>query len=385
MIAVTLNFLYFFLFLNAYLFYVLILSVSFLQTSSTMSLISEPSLEPVLSSANAVSSTPHSLTVLSHSKHPSVSYSGDSGFPMSAPSAALCLEEGSNTVVVPSSGHSVAPPRMPYLPQMVPVPPPRVSSGSAPCGEHVTSANLVRLSRKPDSSRNFFQAVPASSVEHLCSSANEEAQGLETDVAKETEKKEQRTDAKMLNVPVSKTSNGQGKGQIPEERDQQGTCRDNSALSSQGKDVETALEELWALELPAHMPEVHSKNDSILNPVYEPSVVALDRRDVFPDTKNQLGFAVKQEQELKAEVPHETKVDGGPDLVKKRQGRERTPRKAGTANMNRARGDQENEQFRSSTVTPGSVESIWKAEWDLPCISKPPVERISASGQAGTE
>lgn len=348
-----------------------------------MSLFSEPSLEPVLSSANAVSSTPHSSTVLSHSKHPSVSHGGDSAFSVSAPSAAL--EEGSNTVAVPSSGHSVAPSRMPCLPQMVPVPPPRVSSGSATCGEHVTSANLVRLSRKPDSSRNVFQALPASSVEHLCSSANEEVQGLQNDLAKETEKEEQRTDPKMSSVPVSKTSNGQGKGQIPEERDQQGTCRGNSALSSQGKDVETALEELWALELSAHVPEVHSKNDSILNPVYEPSVVALDRRDVFPDTKNQLSFAAKREQKLKAEVPHETKVDGGPDLVKKRQGREGTPRKAGTANMNRAGGDQENEQFRNSAVTPGSPESIWKAEWDLPCISKPPIERISASGQAGTE
>jgi len=147
--------------------------------------------------------------------------------------------------------------------------------------------------------------------------------------------------------------------------------------------VETALDELWALEL--SVPEVHAENDSGLNPVYEPSVVALDRWDVFPDTKNQVDFVVEQGQELKAEVPHETKVDGCPDLVKKRQGRERTPRKAGTANMNKARGDQENEWFGSSAVTPESPENVWKADWDLPRVSKPPIERISASGQAGTE
>ncbi|KAM6051315.1 uncharacterized protein LJ206_016697 [Theristicus caerulescens] len=346
-----------------------------------MSLISEPSLEPVPSSANADSSNaPHSLTVLSHSKHPSASHSGDSTVPASAPSAALCIEEGSNTVVLPTSGHSAAPPRVPCLPQTVPVPPPRLSSGYATRGQQMTSASLVRPSRKPDSSRNASQAVVASSGELLCRSANVEAQGLEYDLAKETEKKEQRTDPKISSVPISNALNGQGKGQIPKELDQQGAFRDNSALPSQGRSVETALDELWALELAAHVPEVHAKNDSVLNPVYEPSVVALDRWDVFPDTKNQLGFVVEQGQELKAEVPRETKVDGCPDLVKKRQGRERT-RKAGTANTSKTRGDEENEQLRSSAVAPESPENIWKAEWDLPCVSKPPIERISASGQ----
>ncbi|XP_068065351.1 uncharacterized protein [Anomalospiza imberbis] len=194
-------------------------------------------------------------------------------------------------------------------------------------------------------------------------------------MAKETEKKEQRTDPRISSVPISK------KGQIPKELHQQGALRDNSALSSQGRSVETALDELWALELPAHVPEAHAKNDSVLDSVNEPSVVALDRWDVFPDTKNPLGFVVEQGQELKAEVPHETKVYHCPDLSKKRQGRDRTLRKAGTANMNKARGDQENEQFRSSTVTPESPENFGKAEWDLPCVSKPPIERISASGQ----
>uniref|UniRef100_A0A8B9IZB5 Uncharacterized protein n=1 Tax=Amazona collaria TaxID=241587 RepID=A0A8B9IZB5_9PSIT len=153
-------------------------------------------------------------------------------------------------------------------------------------------------------------------------------------------------------------------------------------LPSQGKSAETALDELWALELSTHVPDIQAENDSTLNPVYEPSVVALDRWDVFPDTKKQLGFAVEKGQELKAEVLRETKVDGCPDQVKKRQSRDRTA-KAGAANVNKARGDQENEQFRSPAVTPESPEHIWKAELDLPCASKPPIERISASGQAG--
>lgn len=349
-----------------------------------MSLISEPSLEPVPSSASADSSnTPRSLTVLSHSKHPSASHSGDSEVPTSAPLAVPCPGEGSSTVVLPASGHpATPPPYMTCLPQTAPLPPPRISSGYATCGEQITSA---RLSRKPDSSRNASQVVPASSLELLCSSANVEAQGLEHTLGKETGKKEQRTDPRISSVLISNALNGQGRGQIPKELDQQGAFRDNSALSSQGKSAETALDELWALELSAHVPEIQAKNDSALNPVYEPSVVALDRWDVFPDTKKQLGFAVEKGQELKAEVLHETKVDGCPDQVKKRQSRDRTPKKAGTANMNKARGDQENEQFRSSAVTPESPENIWKAELDLPCASKPPIERISASGQAGTE
>uniref|UniRef100_A0A8C3UNX7 Uncharacterized protein n=1 Tax=Catharus ustulatus TaxID=91951 RepID=A0A8C3UNX7_CATUS len=215
----------------------------------------------------------------------------------------------------------------------------------------------------------------------LCRSADVEARGLGYDVAKETEKKEQRTDPKISSVPISNTL----KGQLPKELHQQGALRDNSALSSQGRCVETALDELWPLELPAHVPEVHAKNDNVLDSVNEPSIVALDRWDVFPDTKNQLGFVEEQGQELKAQVPHETEVHHCPDLGKKRQGRDRALRKAGTANMNKAKGDQENEQFRSSAVTPESPENFGKTEWDLPCVSKPPIERISASGQAGSE
>ncbi|XP_048178937.1 paxillin isoform X3 [Corvus hawaiiensis] len=353
----------------------LMASLSDFKTSSTMSLISESSLEPVPCSANADSSnTHHSLTVLSHSKHPSASHSGNSTAPTSVPSADPCIEEGSETAVLPSSGHPAAPPPVPGLAQTVPVPPPRSSSGYATRGEQVTSASLVHLSRKPDSSRSTSQAVPASSVELLCRSANVEAWGLGYDLA-ETEK-EQRTDLKISSVPISNAL----KGQVPKELHQQGALRDNSALSSQGRSVKTALDELGALALPTHVPEVHAKN-VVLDSVNEPSVVALDWWDVFPDTKNQLGFVVEQGQELKAEVLHET----NPDLGKKRQGRDRTPRKAGIDNMNKARGDQENEQFRSSAVTPESPESFGKAEWDLPCVSKPPIERISASGQAGTE
>lgn len=345
-----------------------------------MSLISDSSLERVPSSASADSSvTAHSLTVLSHSKHPSASHSGDSTVPTFVPSADPCIEEGSNTAVLPLSGHPAAPPPVPPLAQTVPVPPPRSSSGYVTRGEQVASASLVQLNRKPDSSRNVSQAAPASSAELLCRSANVEAWGLGYDMAKETEK-EQRTDPKISSVPISNAL----KGQIPKELHQQGALRDSSSLSSQGRSVETALDELWALELPAHVPE-NAKNDNVLDSVNEPPVVALDRWDVFPDTKNQLGFVVEQGQELKAEVPHETKVDHCPDLGKKRQGRDRTPRKAGTANMNKARGDQEIEQLRRSAVTPESPENFGKAEWDLPCVSKPPIERISASGQAGIE
>ncbi|KAK2523010.1 Pxn [Columba guinea] len=262
----------------------LMASLSDFKTSSTMSLISEPSLEPVPSSANADSSnTPPSLTVLSHPRHPPASHSEDTAVPTAAP-------------------------RMSCLPQTVPVPPPRVSSGSFTRGEQMTCASSVRLSRKPDPSRNVFQAVPASRVELLCRSANVEAQSLENHLAKETEKKQQRTDPKISSVPISSTLNGQGKGQIPKELDQQGAFRDSSARSSQSRDVEAALEELWALDLSACVPEVHPENDSVLNPVCEPSVVALDRCDVFPDTKSQLGFVVEQGQELKAKAAHEAKI-----------------------------------------------------------------------------
>ncbi|XP_071880382.1 paxillin isoform X3 [Anas platyrhynchos] len=348
----------------------LMASLSDFKTSSTISLISEPSPELVPSSADADSSdSHHSLAVLCSSKHPSASHSGDLAAPTSAPSAG----EGSHVVALPASGHSAAPTRVPSLPQTVPVPPPRVSSAAR--GEQLTSAGLVRLSRKPDSSRKASQAVPASSMEFLCRSDEVEAQGLE--LAKESEKKEQRTDPKISSVPISNT--GQGNRQIAKDPGQQGAFRDNSALPSQGKSVETALDELWALELAEHLPEVHAKHERVLSPVCEPSVMALDRRDIFPDTKKQLGFVVEQGQELKA--PREIQVDGCPDLGQKRQSRGRTPRKSGAATMTKARGEQENEQFTSSVVAPQPPENLWKTDWDQLHVSKAPIERISASGQ----
>lgn len=348
-----------------------------------MSLIPEPSLELVPDSADADSSSiPPSLTVLSPSKCPSVRHSGDVAVPAGSSSAVLCAEEGISTVVWPASGQCATLPRVSSLPQMVPVPPPRVSSVSATRGEQMASASLVRLVGKPDSSRKTSHAVPR--AELLCRSAKVEAQGLE--LAKESEKKEQRSDPKLSSVSVSNTGiSDQGKEQAAKELDQQGVFRDNSALPSQGRSVKAALDELWALELSEHVPEVHRKGDSILSPVRDPSVVGLDQWAVFPDTEKQLGFAVERGQEQKAEVSPEIQVGGCPELVKKRQGRERTPRKADTANMNKAGEDGENEQIRSSAVAPESLENTWKAEWDLPCLSKPPIERISASGQAGTE
>ncbi|XP_052545826.1 paxillin isoform X5 [Tympanuchus pallidicinctus] len=340
----------------------------------TMSLIPEPSLEPDSADADS-SSIPPSLTMLSPSRCPSVRHSGDVAVPAGSPSAVLCAEEGISTVVWPASGHCATLPRVPSLPQMVPVPPPRVSSVSATRGEQMASASLVRLAGKPDSSRKTSQAVPR--AELLCRSAKVEAQGLE--LAKESEKKEQRSDPKLSSISVSNTGiSDQGKEQAAKELGQQGVSRDNSALPSQGKSVKAALDELWALE---HVPEVHRKGDSILSPVCDPSVVDLDQWAVFPDTEKQLGFAVERGQEQEAEVSPEIQVGGCPELVKKRQGRERTPRKAGTANMNKAGEDGENEQIRSSAVAPESPENTWKAEWDLPCLSKPPIERISASGQ----
>ncbi|XP_062445769.1 paxillin isoform X2 [Rhea pennata] len=359
-------------------FSLLILSISSLQTSSTMSLISEPSLELVPNSTSAdFNKPPHILTVLSHSKPASAGHSGDLAVTTFGPSAVLHIEEGSNNVGPPPSGRSATPPRVPSLLQTGPVPPPRVSSSSAVRGEQMTSASLVRPSRKPDFSR---KAVPASSVEPLSRPTNVEAQGLEYDLVIETEKKEQGIEPQTSNIPVSNIGiNGQGKGQIPKELDRQGAFGGSSAFFSEHRSVETALDELWALQLSEHAPEVRAENDSISNPVHEPSVVALDRWDVFPDTKKQLGFVAQQEQKLKAEVPYEVAVDICSDLTKKRQGRERTPKKAGT-NINKTR-DQENEQIKSPTVVAETPENVWKAEWDLLCVSKPPIERISASGQ----
>uniref|UniRef100_A0A8C3SVH0 Uncharacterized protein n=1 Tax=Chelydra serpentina TaxID=8475 RepID=A0A8C3SVH0_CHESE len=221
-------------------------------------------------------------------------------------------------------------------------------------------------------------------MESLSVPSNAEAHSQGLDEAKTTEKKEHRTETNLTTVPVSSPSiTSQVKVQTPKESAQQAIFRDNSTFPSQkdGK-MEAALDELWDLELSEFKPELYSENDHVLQSVCEPDIVAVDRWDVFPDTKGQLGLGAEQEQKQDAEVEHESRTGISPDIAKKRQSRERT-RKGGPSKSKPGE-DREREQVRSPTVTPETAENVWKDELDLLSVSKPPVERISWAGSIVT-
>nr|XP_032643570.1 paxillin isoform X2 [Chelonoidis abingdonii] len=362
----------------------LMASLSDFKAVSTMSLISEPSLELLSSPTNPDSiDSPPGTVLLPQSKPHGTGQSRD--LPALLPPAALevlHIEEGSSSAAVAANpGRSATTPQLSSVARMSQSLPEDFAI-SAPFGDHVLSRSSVRPSKKSDPPREMSQSMISSKTESLSVPSNAEAHSQGLDEAKATEKKEHRTETKLTTVPISSPSiTSQVKGQTPKESAQQAIFRDNSAFPSQkdGK-MEAALDQLWALELSELIPELYSENDHVLQSACEPEIVAVDRWDVFPDTKGQLGLGTEQGQKQDAEIEHESRTDDSPDMAKKRQSRERTPRKVGPTKSKPGE-DRGREQVRSSTVTPETAENAWKDELDLLSVSKPPIERISASGQ----
>ncbi|EMP34130.1 Paxillin [Chelonia mydas] len=338
----------------------LMASLSDFKAISTMSLISEPSLELLSSPTNPDSiDTPPGTVLLPQSKHHGTGHSKDLPA-LLAPATleVLHIEEGSSAAVAAIPGLSATTPQLPSVAQMGQSLPEDFAI-SAPLGDHMLSLSSVRLSKKSDPPREMSQCMISSKMESLSVPSNAEAHSQGLDEAKATEKKAHRTETKLTTVPVSSPSiTTQVKMQTPKESAQQAIFRDNSAFPSQkdGK-MEAALDQLWALELSELIPELYSENDHVLQSACEPDIVAVDRWDVFPDTKGQLGLGAEQGQKQDAEIEHESGTDDSPDMAKKRQSRERTPRKGGPAKSKPGE-DRKREQVRSSTVTPETAENI---------------------------
>lgn len=364
----------------------LFLSLSFLQTSSTMSLISEPSLEPIPISANTDSTnTLLNTALLSPLVYHATGYNRDlPGLPTPGPLEVLHIEEeGSSSTVSVTPGYSVTTPQLPSVTWLLGPSHSEVAAVSATCMEQMASVSPVQLSKKSDSSKETSQCLLASRMEFLPVPMNTEAWSEGLDETTVTEK-EQRAETKLSTVSVSDTGmTGQAKVQTTKESEQRSLFRDNSAFPSQKEEtVETTLDKLWALELAMLAPEVHAENNHVVTkPVCESPIVALDRWDIFPDTKSPLGLVAEQGPVQNTEVQHESKANVSPDLGQRRQGRDRT-RKYGPHQSKPGEG-QEGQHFRSSATTPETPENVWKDGLDLLTLSTPPVQRISASGQAG--
>ncbi|XP_074868420.1 paxillin isoform X4 [Carettochelys insculpta] len=359
----------------------LMASLSDFKAISTMSLISEPSLELLssLTSPDSIDTTPGTV-LLPPSKHHGTGHSRD--LPALQPPTTLevlHIEEGSSNAVAGLAGCSATTPQLPSAAHMGQSLPEDLAS-SAPSVDHVFSLSSAELSKNLDPLRKKSQSMISSEMESCSVPSNAETHSQGLSEGKHTEK-EHRSETKLSTLPVSGPSiTSQMKVKTPKESEQQDILRDYSAFPSQKNGVlEAALDQLWALELSELIPELCSEKNHVLQSVCEPDIVAVDRWDVFPDTKGHLGLGGGQGQKQDAEVEHEIRTDGYSDVTEKRQSRERT-RKADPCKGKPAE-NQEREEVRSSSVTPEISENVWKDELDLQCASKPPVERISASGQ----
>ncbi|XP_074868422.1 paxillin isoform X6 [Carettochelys insculpta] len=363
----------------------LMASLSDFKAISTMSLISEPSLELLssLTSPDSIDTTPGTV-LLPPSKHHGTGHSRD--LPALQPPTTLevlHIEEGSSNAVAGLAGCSATTPQLPSAAHMGQSLPEDLAS-SAPSVDHVFSLSSAELSKNLDPLRKKSQSMISSEMESCSVPSNAETHSQGLSEGKHTEK-EHRSETKLSTLPVSGPSiTSQMKVKTPKESEQQDILRDYSAFPSQKNGVlEAALDQLWALELSELIPELCSEKNHVLQSVCEPDIVAVDRWDVFPDTKGHLGLGGGQGQKQDAEVEHEIRTDGYSDVTEKRQSRERT-RKADPCKGKPAE-NQEREEVRSSSVTPEISENVWKDELDLQCASKPPVERISASGQFMTQ
>ncbi|XP_075754223.1 paxillin isoform X4 [Pelodiscus sinensis] len=364
----------------------LMASLSDFKAISTVSLASEPSLELLSSSTNPDSvDTAPGIVLPPLSKHQGTGHSWD--LPALLPPATLEVlhieEEGRSTAVAAIPECSATTPPLPseaHMSQSLP----EDLAASAPSMDRMLSLSSAGLSKKPDPPRKMPQPMISSKMETLYVLSNAEAYSQGLNEAKATEK-EHRIHTKLTTIPVSSPPiSSQMKVQTPTEPEHLDIFRDNSAFPSQkDRRMEAALDQLWALELSELMPELYCENGHVLQSVCEPDIVAVNRWDVFPDTKGQLGLIGEQGQKQDAETEFESRTDDYPDVAKKRQSRERT-RKDGLS-KSKPEDDQVGEQIRSSPVTPEISENVWKDELDQLSVSKPPVERISASGQFMTQ
>ncbi|XP_075754221.1 paxillin isoform X2 [Pelodiscus sinensis] len=305
----------------------LMASLSDFKAISTVSLASEPSLELLSSSTNPDSvDTAPGIVLPPLSKHQGTGHSWD--LPALLPPATLEVlhieEEGRSTAVAAIPECSATTPPLPseaHMSQSLP----EDLAASAPSMDRMLSLSSAGLSKKPDPPRKMPQPMISSKMETLYVLSNAEAYSQGLNEAKATEK-EHRIHTKLTTIPVSSPPiSSQMKVQTPTEPEHLDIFRDNSAFPSQkDRRMEAALDQLWALELSELMPELYCENGHVLQSVCEPDIVAVNRWDVFPDTKGQLGLIGEQGQKQDAETEFESRTDDYPDVAKKRQSRERT-------------------------------------------------------------
>ncbi|XP_061458414.1 paxillin isoform X1 [Rhineura floridana] len=341
----------------------LMASLSDFKTSSTVSLISEPSLEllpgPVGSDpAHVFPSVP---SVLSTSKQQALGHSGDGMGPLAPlPLEVLHIEEeGSSSVTVAIPERS--PTTLSGL--WTEVPRPKTSaalmSPPGPSGASASNGRLLSFSK-------------AESLSIRCDVGPPNQRLAES---KGTWQDEQRDEAKIAMVSVS-SSCVSSRVNVPTPKElEQGPVLDPLADAHKGTEVsEGALDELSSSDVSQFAPRTSSEGGRAAPSIYQPGLLSVDQWEKCPGSKDPSGQTLQQG----AKVRDPTRASSCPDVAEKRPGPEKAWRKNSLQN---ALTGQWKEPLSGLAAAPGLTGNAWKEELDLIPACRAPVERISTSGQ----
>ncbi|XP_053225670.1 paxillin isoform X3 [Podarcis raffonei] len=340
----------------------LMASLSDFKTSSTISLISEPSLEllpgPVGSDAAHVLP---SISFLTTSKQQAMGHSEGVLFPLAPlPLEVLHIEEESNSPVtaVIQEQSLITPSRL-WTEPLHPETSATLTSSDGPSRESTSNVKLLSFSKA--------ESLPIHSDVGTLNQRLAEPKGPWRD--------EPRDETQAATMLVSNSCiSGKVKLPVPQELE---PVFDPTADAHKGIGINKgALDDLNNSKAPHFAPRLQSEGDGVMPTMHRPGPLSVDQWENCPGTRSHLGQNILHG----AEVQDPARASSCPDVAEKRQGPERAPRKNSLQN---APMGEWKEPLSCVAAAPGSTGNTWKEEMDLIPSCKIPVERISTSGQAG--
>ncbi|XP_034954458.2 paxillin isoform X2 [Zootoca vivipara] len=338
----------------------LMASLSDFKTSSTISLISEPSLEllpgPVVSDAAHVLP---SISFLTTSKQQDMGHSGGVLHPLAPlPLEVLHIEEESNSPVTSViQEHSLITPSRLWTEPLHPEASATLTSSDGPSRESTSNVKLLSFSK--------VESLPVHSDVGTLNQRFAEQKG--------PWRNEQRDGTQAATMLVSSSCiSGKVKVPVPQELE---PVFDPTVDAHKGIGINKgALDDLNNSKASHFAPRLQSEGDCIVPTMHRPGPLSVDQWENCPGTRSHLGQNILHG----TEVQDPARASSCPDVAEKRQGPERAPRKSSLQN---ALTGEWKEALSGVAAAPGSTGNAWKEEMDLIPSCKIPVERISTSGQ----
>ncbi|XP_032992321.1 paxillin isoform X3 [Lacerta agilis] len=338
----------------------LMASLSDFKTSSTISLISEPSLEllPGPVGSDAGHALP-SISFLTTSKQQAMGHSGGVLCPLAPlPLEVLHIEEESNSPVttVIQEQSLITPSRL-WTEPLHPEASATLTSSDGPSRESTSNVKLLSFSKA--------ESLPVHSDVGTLNQRLAEPKGPWRD--------EQRDETQAATMLVSNSCiSGKVKVPVPQELE---LVFDPTVDAHKGIAINKgALDNLNNSKASHFASRLQSEGDGVVSTMHRPGPLSVDQWENCPGNISHLCQNILHG----TEVQDPARASSCPDVAGKRQVPERAPRKNSLQN---APTGEWKEPLSCAAAAPGSTGNAWKEEMDLIPSCKIPVERISTSGQ----